>query len=63
MTRNIIQLLIDAAPESVSSLDEDGDMPLHDLCRYGKVDERAAMDILKLLIEKHPEAIRHADNG
>eukprot|EP00984_Skeletonema_dohrnii_P011170 scaffold4432_cov108-Skeletonema_dohrnii-CCMP3373.AAC.3 len=62
VTVNIIQLLMDAAPDSVSSLDEDGDMPLHDLCRNEGLDERAAMDILKLLIKKHPEAIRHADN-
>ena len=28
-----------------------------------EVDESAGIEILKLLIEKHLEAIRHADNG
>eukprot|EP00984_Skeletonema_dohrnii_P019434 scaffold9286_cov79-Skeletonema_dohrnii-CCMP3373.AAC.2 len=37
-------------------------MPLHHLCGNREVDETAALEILKLLIEKCPEAIRHADN-
>ncbi|KAK1734111.1 ankyrin repeat domain-containing protein [Skeletonema marinoi] len=28
-----------------------------------KVDDAAALEILKVLIERHPEAIRHAENG
>jgi ankyrin repeat protein len=38
-------------------------MPLLELCFSENVDEKIAMDILKLLIEKCPEAVRHADNN
>ena len=62
MTLNIVQLLIDAATDSIRSVDQGGDMPLHNLCMNEELEERAAMEILKLLIEIHPEAIRHADN-
>jgi ankyrin repeat protein len=63
ITLNIVQLLIDAAPTSVRSITNDGDMPLHVLCDNKNVDETAARKILKLLIEKHPEALRHANNN
>ncbi len=33
------------------------------LCQNKNVDEAASIQILKLLIEKYPEAIRHANNG
>ena len=58
-TLNIIQILIDAAPASVSSLSTRSWMPLHCLCYNREVDERAAIQILKLLIEKCPEAVRY----
>eukprot|EP00986_Skeletonema_menzelii_P019806 scaffold29173_cov154-Skeletonema_menzelii.AAC.2 len=38
-------------------------MPLHYLCCNKNVDEAASIQILKLLIEKHPGAVRHADNS
>jgi ankyrin repeat protein len=61
VTRNIIQLLIDAAPESVFRVDNTGCMPLHFLCMNKEVDEITAIEILKVLIEKSPgESIRHA---
>eukprot|EP00984_Skeletonema_dohrnii_P035851 scaffold36127_cov167-Skeletonema_dohrnii-CCMP3373.AAC.1 len=63
VTLNIIQLLIDAAPDSVRSADEDGDTPLHNLCRNDELDESAALAILKLLIEKHPETNRANNEG
>eukprot|EP00984_Skeletonema_dohrnii_P029622 scaffold20381_cov75-Skeletonema_dohrnii-CCMP3373.AAC.1 len=62
MTPNIVQLLIDAAPESVHSEGQDGYTPLHLLCMHVELDETAALGILKLLLEKQPETIRHADN-
>jgi len=60
VTLNIIQLLIDAAPDTVRSVNNYGNMPLHYLCRNEELDETAALGILRLLIEKHPETIRHA---
>ena len=62
MTLNIVQLLIDAAPNSVRSISNSGRMPLHCLCYAKNGDEIAVVEMLKLLIEKHPEAIRHATN-
>eukprot|EP00984_Skeletonema_dohrnii_P011727 scaffold4702_cov111-Skeletonema_dohrnii-CCMP3373.AAC.4 len=62
VTLNIVQLLIDAAPDSVRKENEDGWMPLHCLCRNNDVDKTIAIEMLKLLIEKCPEAIRHAEN-
>ena len=36
--------------------------PLHVLCNNRGVDKGTAMQVLKLLIEKYPEGVRHADN-
>ena len=58
----IVQLLIDAAPDSIRSVTNMGNMPLHILCSNQYVDEMTAIEISKLLIEKYPEAVRHADN-
>ncbi len=63
VTLKIIQLLINAAPESVRSVSKNlGQMPLHSLCFEKGIDEAVSMEIAKLLIEKHPAAVRHADN-
>eukprot|EP00984_Skeletonema_dohrnii_P035090 scaffold34613_cov127-Skeletonema_dohrnii-CCMP3373.AAC.1 len=64
VTPTIIQLLIDAAPDSVRSVTNVGRMPLHYLCSSTNEDDRKAMQILKLLIERHPDVIiRHVDNN
>ena len=59
----IIRLLIDAAPDSVRRANDNGQLPLHYICEVKDMDESAAIDILKLLLEKHPESIRHEDIG
>ena len=59
ITLNIIQLLIDASPTSVRTVDNGGRVPLHYFCEK---DGTAAVEILKLLIEKCTEAVRHVDN-
>eukprot|EP00986_Skeletonema_menzelii_P001125 scaffold304_cov80-Skeletonema_menzelii.AAC.19 len=63
VTTGIIQLLIDAAPASVRSVTNKGNMPLHCLCNNAKVDDAAAIQILKLFIKKYPEAVRLSNNG
>jgi ankyrin repeat protein len=65
VTLNIIQLLINAAPDSVRQVEYYvGWMPLHYLCHNPNVDDMTALAILQLLIEKCPEAVRHTDcNG
>eukprot|EP00986_Skeletonema_menzelii_P019488 scaffold28164_cov166-Skeletonema_menzelii.AAC.1 len=63
VTTGIIQVLINSAPDSVRSVSNTGNTPLHMLCNNIKVDEATAMQILKLLIEKYPEAVRHTNNN
>ena len=65
VTIGIIQLLINAAPDSVRHADNNGQLPLHYLCTNilnRRVDEIAAMKILKLLLEKFPGAICSNNN-
>ena len=61
VTLSIIHFLIGAAPASVRSVSNVGNMPLHGLCINKEVDDATALEILKLLIERYPEAIRHAN--
>ena len=58
-TLGMVKLLIDAAPESVQRQDKIGQMPLHELCCNKDLDDEGAVDILKLLVMKYPEAIQH----
>ena len=62
VTLKIIQLLIDAAPDSVRQINNVGAMPLHYLCCNKMVDEMKSIELLKLLLEKCPEAVRHVEN-
>jgi len=62
-TLNIVQILIDRAPDSVRIVTKDkGLMPIHALCNINKMKEKTTIEILKLLIEKHHGAVRHANN-
>ena len=62
VTLSIIQPLVDTAPNSVRCVTCYDETPLHHLCFNSEVDETAAIQILKLLVEKYPEVIWHADN-
>jgi ankyrin repeat protein len=59
----MVQLLIDAFPDSVRNENNYGLMPLHQLCFNNNLDEEIAVAILKLLIERCPESVRHATEG
>ena len=63
VTLNIVQLLIDAAPDSVRHEDINGCMPLHALCHNKNLDEDVGLEILKLLIDRCPESVRHVIRG
>ena len=54
----MIKVLFGAHPASIRSVNNEGYMPLHTLCRNKK--EATAMQILKFFLEKNPEAVRHA---
>ncbi len=60
VTLNMVQLLIDAFPDSLRHEDDKGLMPLHTLCNNKNLDDEVAVDILKLLLERCPESVRHA---
>ena len=63
ITLNIVQRLIDAAPESLRQENtRDRLVPLHVLCLNEGLDTLVSLDILKLLITKCPESVRHVDN-
>ena len=75
VTEGIIRCLLEYFPAAASAIGEGGapsfvgedgniitNLPLHWLLKNRRVNKTAAVNILKLLIEKYPEAARHADN-
>ena len=64
VTLNIVRLIVEAAPDHSLRIlhHEDGRTLLHHLCGNDQVDKAAALEILNLLIEKYPEAVRHTDD-
>ncbi len=63
VTRDMVQLLIDAHPESIDKESSTGLItPLHALSRNKSLDDTTAVDILGLLLERCPEAVRRADS-
>ena len=62
VTRGMVQLLIDAFPESLRREDNNGYMPLHQLCINKNLEDATAVDILGLLLERCPEAVRRAND-
>jgi ankyrin repeat protein len=63
VTRGMVQLLIDAHPESLGSESSTGFItPLHALSRNKSLDDTTAVDILGLLLERCPEAAQRTDS-
>jgi ankyrin repeat protein len=60
VTLGMVHLLIDAFPDSLSHENNYGSMPLHQLCSSKDLDDEVGLKILKLLLERHPGAVRHA---
>jgi ankyrin repeat protein len=61
VTLSMVQLLIDAFPESLRHESNNGRMPLHLLCRNKDLDdEEGGLEILKLFIMRCPESVKHA---
>ncbi len=61
-TLRMVQFLIDAHPESLHREDNDGYIPLHKLCINENLEDTTAVDILGLLLERYPEAVRRVEN-
>mmetsp|Transcript_2418 Transcript_2418/g.3881 ORF Transcript_2418/g.3881 Transcript_2418/m.3881 type:complete len:226 (-) Transcript_2418:543-1220(-) len=61
VTLKIVQLLLDACPESIMHQDNDGLMPIHRLCSNPHLVNAVALKILKFLIDYYPKGVRHAD--
>jgi len=59
-TGGMVQLLIDAYPESINVPNNAGVTPLHFLCSKKIIEDSAAVDIVGLILERCPEAARHA---
>ena len=59
----MIESIFGAHPALISSVSNEGHMPLHVLCCNEKpMDGAAEIQILMFLLEKHQEAVRHVDN-
>ncbi len=63
VTRGIVQLLIDACPESIDRANNEGNTPLHHLCNNKQLHDTAAVDILGFFLERYPEAVRHTETN
>ena len=60
VTLGMVQLIIDAYPDSIRHENNYGCMPLHQLCRSKGLNDEVGLKILKLLLERCPESVRHA---
>jgi ankyrin repeat protein len=54
-----VRLLIDAFPDSLRREDDEGRLPLHLLCLNGDSDAEVMVEVLKIFLERCPEAVRH----
>jgi len=58
MDPRIIKLIINTCPELICRTDRDGDTAVHILCRNGSLPDKAAVEILLLLIGKDPTSLK-----
>ena len=63
VTPGMVQLLIDASPESLRHESTYGYTSFHYLCLNNNLGEDVRLEILKLLLEKCPESVQHANDG
>jgi ankyrin repeat protein len=62
-TLGMVQLLIDAYPESIDRANNAGGTPLRFLCANNEIEDNTAVGILGLLLERCPEAARRAETS
>ena len=57
-TLKIVQILYNMWPEALRLRDEDGDLPVHNLCCNADLDETASLDIQRFMLEIDPTLVR-----
>ena len=57
MTAKTIELLLEACPESIHQRSSSNALPIHKFCEVKDMDDAVAIDILKLLLEAHPDLV------
>ena len=59
----VVERLCNMSPESITSSDDFGDIPLHALCQNQKIDEMASLEILRFMLSMHPDLPRYVSDG
>jgi len=62
MNTRIIKLLLKVCPNSIYQPNNCDWLPTHSLCE-GRMDDEVEVEILKLLLEAHPDSARLQSNG
>lgn len=57
-----IQILLEACPEVARQLNHYEELPLHYLCRNKVMENEVAIDVLKLLLDAHPDSVLQVDS-
>ena len=64
VTPGMVQLLIDAFPDSINVKDNNGCTPLQYFCLNNKnLDEDVALEILKLIVKRYPNSVHQTDSS
>ena len=59
----VVEQLCNMFPESITSRDDFGDIPLHALCWNEKLDETASLEILRCMLSLDPDLPRYISDG
>jgi len=62
ITTRTVKLLLEACPESIHQRSSSNALPIHKLCEVKDMDDAVAFDILKLLLETHPDLVSQIGN-
>ena len=62
ITTRTVKLLLEAWPESIHQRSSSNALPIHKLCEAHDMDDAVAIDILKLLLEPHPNLVSQSGN-
>ena len=63
VTLEIVQLLYNILPEALRLRDDNGDLPIHNLCHNKDLDDTASIDILRFMLSIDPTLPMEVDDG